>query len=111
MGIEQEKRLDLLDARERAIDLVDLAADQVVDFRRTRQARIVGEGNVVVLRELLDVFLIDQNDRREIGAAIADPTASVTYGENFSSFSHSLGVMFLPPAVMMMSFMRSVMRK
>ena len=31
------------------------------------------------------------------------------YGENLSSFSISLGVMFLPPAVMMMSFMRSVM--
>ena len=38
-------------------------------------------------------------------------TASVMYGLNLSSFSSSLGVMFLPPAVMMMSFIRSVMRK
>ena len=35
-------------------------------------------------------------------------TASEMYGENFSWFSISEGVTFLPPAVMMMSFMRSV---
>ena len=35
-------------------------------------------------------------------------TASEMKGENFSWFSISDGVMFLPPAVMMMSFMRSV---
>ena len=34
--------------------------------------------------------------------------ASRTYGEAFSSFSISDGEMFLPPAVMMMSFIRSV---
>ena len=37
-------------------------------------------------------------------------TASEMYGENFSWFSISDGVTFLPPAVMMMSFMRSVLR-
>jgi len=36
-------------------------------------------------------------------------TASEMYGENLSWFSISEGVMFLPPAVMMMSFIRSVM--
>ena len=35
-------------------------------------------------------------------------TASLTYGDALSAFSSSLGAMFLPPAVMMMSFARSV---
>ena len=34
--------------------------------------------------------------------------ASRTYGETLSLFSISDGEMFLPPAVMMMSFLRSV---
>ena len=37
-------------------------------------------------------------------------TASAMKGENLSWFSISEGVTFLPPAVMMMSFMRSVIR-
>ncbi len=35
-------------------------------------------------------------------------TASFRYGDAFRAFSISLGAMFLPPAVMMMSFIRSV---
>ena len=38
-------------------------------------------------------------------------TASEMNGENLSWFSISEGVTFLPPAVMMMSFMRSVIRR
>ena len=36
--------------------------------------------------------------------------ASLMYGDALSAFSISLGAMFLPPAVMMMSFARSVIR-
>ena len=38
-------------------------------------------------------------------------TASRTKGDTLSLLSISDGLMFLPPAVMMMSFLRSVMRR
>ena len=38
-------------------------------------------------------------------------TASLMYGLTLTAFSISDGAMFLPPAVIMMSFMRSVIRR
>src|SRR3954454_8030637 len=62
LGLEQEELLHLLDARELLVDALDLRLDQFLDFARARQAGVVAERHVVVLRELLDVLLVDHHD-------------------------------------------------
>src|SRR5436305_2646309 len=61
LSLDQEEFLDGFDPREIDVDRLDLALDQVLDFGSPAQARIVGEGDVVVLRELLDVLLFNHD--------------------------------------------------
>src|ERR1044071_7177434 len=70
--LEQEELLHLLDARELLVDAVDLRLDQFLDFARARQAGVVAERHVVVLRELLDVLLVDHHDQGQVRAPVAD---------------------------------------
>src|SRR5258708_3831802 len=72
LALDQEEALDGLDPREIDVDRLDLALDQILDFGRAAQAGIVGEGNVVVLRELLDILLIDHDQTRQVRPLVAD---------------------------------------
>jgi hypothetical protein len=78
LGFEQEELLDLLDAGELLVHVVDLALDQRLDFERARQAAVVGERHVVVLRVFLDVLLVDHDDHGQVGRLSPMTTASVT---------------------------------
>src|SRR5712671_3989015 len=66
LTLDQEELLDGFDTREIDVDRLDLALDQILDFRRAAQAGVVGEGNVVVLRKFLDIFLVDHDEAGEI---------------------------------------------
>src|SRR5258708_10298296 len=61
LTLDQEEFLDGFDPREIDVDRLDLALDQVLDRRGAAQARIIGEGNIVVLRIFLDIFLVDHD--------------------------------------------------
>jgi len=73
LALDQEELLDGFDAGEIDVDRLDLALDQILDLRRPAQARIIGEGNVVVLGELLDILLIDHDEAGEVRPLVADP--------------------------------------
>ena len=65
--------LDLLDARELRVHAVDLALDQLLHLRRAGTGWCSCEnGIVVVLREFLDVLVVDHDQRGEVGAPVAD---------------------------------------
>src|SRR5215475_1706637 len=66
LTLDQIEFLDSLDAREIGIDCFDLAPDQILNLGRAAQARIIGEGDVVILGELLDILLIDHDKAGEI---------------------------------------------
>src|SRR6185369_3315975 len=72
LAFDQVELLDGFDAREVDVDRLDLALDQVLDFLRAAQAGVVGEGNVLVLRELLDILLVDHDQTRQIRPLVAD---------------------------------------
>src|SRR3954468_18288950 len=72
LALDQEETLDGLDAGEIDVDRLDLALDQVLDLGRAAQAGIIGEGNVMVLRELLDILLIDHDQTGQIRPLVAD---------------------------------------
>src|SRR3954452_905464 len=56
LALDQVELLDGLDASEVGIHRLDLALNQALDLRGAAQARIVGEGYILVLCELLDVL-------------------------------------------------------
>jgi hypothetical protein len=61
----------------------------------------------LALRPVADGVELDADQRRQVLALVADDDASLMNGEVLSEFSISDGEMFLPPAVMMMSLIRS----
>ena len=64
--------LDLLDAREIAIGLVDLVSDQRFDARVLREAGEAGVGDVVGPRPIGDRIEVDLDERGEIFAAMPE---------------------------------------
>src|ERR1700682_1050913 len=72
LTFDQEKLLDGFDPREIGVHRLDLMLDQILDFRRPAQAGVIGEGNVVVLGKLLDIFLVDHDKAGQIGPLVAD---------------------------------------
>ena len=111
LGFDQTELLDLLDTRKPGVHSVDLGLDQLRDLRRAAQARKVRERNAVSCAYFLTLSWSIITRHVRYGRRSPITTASVTYGENLIWFSSSDGVTFLPPAVTMMSFNRSVMRR
>src|SRR3954466_13296596 len=72
LTFDQIELLDGLDAGEVDVDRLDLALDQVLDLGSPTQARVVGEGNIVVLRELLDILLVDHEQAGQVRPFVAD---------------------------------------
>ena len=72
LSLDQIEFLNGLDPRQFGVDRLDLALDQFLDLRCPAQACIVGEGDGVVLGELLDVLLIDHDEASQIGPLVAD---------------------------------------
>src|SRR4051794_20482763 len=72
LAFDQIESLDGLDAGEIGIDRFDLAPDQVLDLRRATEAGIIRKGDVVVLREFLDILLVDHHEAGEVWPLVAD---------------------------------------
>src|SRR5712671_3080519 len=83
LPLDQEEFLDGLDPREIDVDRLDLALDQILDRRGPAQARIIGEGNVVVLRKFLDILLVDHDEAGEIRPLVADHDRVRDIGREF----------------------------
>src|SRR5690242_9766710 len=83
LPLDQHELLDGFDAGEIGIHRLDLAPDQILDLGRAAQAGVIGEGNVVVLRELLDVLMIDHDEAGEIGPLVADHDCIRDIGRKF----------------------------
>ena len=64
--------LDGFDAGKIGVDRFDFLFDEILNFWRAAQTRIVREGNVVILRELLDVLMIDHHKTRQVWPLVAD---------------------------------------
>lgn len=62
----------------------------------------------MVLHISADVVVVDRDEAAQIFPLVTDNDRIGDEGENFSWFSISEGVIFLPSAVTMMSFIRSV---
>src|SRR6478736_5784105 len=83
LAFDQIESLDGLDAGEIRIDPLDLAPDQVLDLRRAAQAGIIGERDVVVLREFLDILLVDHHEAGEVWPLVADHYGIRDIGREF----------------------------
>src|SRR5215469_3935570 len=107
--LDEAELLDGLHPRELLVHPLDLAPDQVLHLGGPAEGGEVGEGHVFLLGELGHRLVIDHDQAGEELALIADDHRVGDEGRELELVSISEGVMFLPPAVMMMSFMRSVM--
>src|SRR5512140_707742 len=58
LTLDQEELLDGFDPGKIGVHRLDLALDQLLNLRRAAQARVIGEGNVMILGELLDILLV-----------------------------------------------------
>jgi len=62
----------------------------------------------MVLGEFFDILLIDHDEAGQVRPLVADHDGVGNIGREFKLVLDLRGVMFLPPEVMMMSFIRSV---
>ena len=95
---QDRELLDLLDARERLVDLVDLRPGSPSGSRRA-----IAVGTSLRAAASSSVTSAVRNLRRS-----PITTASPTSGDCLIAASMFFGAMFLPPAVMMISFLRPV---
>ena len=71
---------DIFHARHLIVYLVDFFLNQRNDFRRPGHGGIRGELHFIVLGEFCDVFLVKDNERRQVFPAVADDNGVVDVG-------------------------------
>ena len=70
--LKQEEFFDLFDPRKLLVHPVQLLLNQRLHFRGARQAGVVAEGHVLVLRKFFHVFLVDHDDDGQVGELVAN---------------------------------------
>jgi len=79
----RKELLDGLDPREIGVHRLDLALDQSWISAARHRLGIIGEGDVVVLGELLDILVIDHDKAGQIRPLVADHDGIGDVGREF----------------------------
>src|ERR1700730_5250949 len=83
LALDQEELLDGFDAGEIGVHRLDLALDQILDLGCPAQAGVIGEGNVLVLREFFDILVVDHDKAGEVRPLVADHDGVRNVGREF----------------------------
>ena len=108
---QQAELADALRGGETFVHLLDLLRDHVAHLRKPCEAPEVGIRKPARGRPLPRVFQVDLEEGRQKPLSSPRTTASLMYGETFSAFSIREGETFFPPAVTMIAFFRSTIRR
>ena len=106
--VEDVEALDLLRLGVARVRLVDHALDERDHLRLARERRDV-LGQPALAREVDDLLGIERQERHGVRAPVAVHHGLRDPARGLEVFSRLAGVRFLPPEVMMMSFLRPVM--